>query len=111
MNHVIKELDLTDNWIGEEGGITLSDSLKLNQVLEKLVLNQNRLGYAGCKPLLAHLSVTCNLTELHLSQNELDDKITSYIAQLVRSAAGKTLRKLDLSHNNFGEKSGKELVC
>eukprot|EP00549_Striatella_unipunctata_P017742 CAMPEP_0118700044 /NCGR_PEP_ID=MMETSP0800-20121206/16307_1 /TAXON_ID=210618 ORGANISM="Striatella unipunctata, Strain CCMP2910" /NCGR_SAMPLE_ID=MMETSP0800 /ASSEMBLY_ACC=CAM_ASM_000638 /LENGTH=44 /DNA_ID= /DNA_START= /DNA_END= /DNA_ORIENTATION= len=43
----MKELDLLDNWIGDDEVIALADALKTNQYLLTLDLRYNKIGFQG----------------------------------------------------------------
>ncbi|KAK3570175.1 hypothetical protein QTP86_015308 [Hemibagrus guttatus] len=94
----LKELDLSDNTIGDTGVKQLSDLLKDPQCrTEKLRLNKSSITHRGCTDLISALtSNPSHLTELDLSENTLGNSAMDKISTLLQNSSCK-LQKLVLS--------------
>ncbi len=93
----LAELDLADNWLGNEGAAALADWPGA-QALRKLGLRRTGVGDAGAA-VLARSDHLNGLLELHLGENPIHDDGAGALA----TASGlASLKRLDLSYTDIG---------
>ncbi|XP_068630116.1 leucine-rich repeat-containing protein 74B-like [Battus philenor] len=103
LNKYVTILDLTDNWIGEDGCFHLGQMLAENCTLKVLILYGCRIGPGGAKRLLHNLAQNRALRELNLSRNQLKDEGVRYLAKAITQGAD--VCKIDLSYNDLADLS------
>jgi Ran GTPase-activating protein (RanGAP) involved in mRNA processing and transport len=101
-NHsALQALFLWFNPIGGEGAIALAQVLNQSSTLQKLHLWVNNIGAEGAIALAQALEENNTLQHLHLLSNQIGDKGTIALAQALKKY--RTLRTLQLPHNDIGE--------
>ncbi|KAK2181369.1 hypothetical protein NP493_401g02028 [Ridgeia piscesae] len=103
-NPCIQELNLSDNWLGDEGGHYICDMLRENMYISDLNLSENKLGAAFARDLCQVLAVNVSLTHLNLSGNWFDDEAAVYLATAVTKTT--KIEYLNLSGNKLGPAAG-----
>ncbi|MBL8675911.1 MAG: hypothetical protein JNJ47_00550, partial [Alphaproteobacteria bacterium] len=109
VNAVLKELDLSDNAIRDEGVANIGAVLKDNKTLKKLDLSSNAIGDKGGKALAEALKVNTTLQWLNLKYND-------YVGKEFGEALGEalkinnTLQWLNLG-NTFIEDEGAKFLA
>ncbi|GFO32747.1 leucine-rich repeat-containing protein 74b-like [Plakobranchus ocellatus] len=102
-NATINTLDISDNWLGLEGGTAVCQMLRENCFITDLNLSDNRLNV--CAEELCHvIEQNDTLRRVNLSGNQFDDQCAEHLAELIMNTH--KLEGLNLSHNNLGEKAG-----
>ncbi|VDO04845.1 unnamed protein product [Rodentolepis nana] len=110
-NTSIEKLDLSHNWLGDDGLYYLSQTLFENNNFVEIILVNNKISSKMLEQLCDAVSVSPKLKFLDLSENRLDDSAAPFIADLMlvkNSVAhfgrglGETecLKVLDISWNN-----------
>ncbi|KAM5273589.1 leucine-rich repeat-containing protein 74A [Ctenodactylus gundi] len=107
-NTTIIRLELEDNYIMEEGVLSLVDMLHENYYLQELNISNNNLGMEGAKIISDFLQRnTSSLWKLKLSGNNFNDESAALLCQALSS--NYQMQKLDLSHNEFSDTGGEHL--
>ncbi|XP_051833498.1 leucine-rich repeat-containing protein 74A [Antechinus flavipes] len=107
-NTTITRLELEDNWILEEGILSLMQMLHENYYIQELNVSYNHLGSGGAKIITDFLlENTSSLWSIQLAGNNFKDDA----AEMFRNAlvSNYRIKELDLSHNSFSEKGGEQL--
>ncbi|XP_073840267.1 tonsoku-like protein [Musca autumnalis] len=94
----LRSLDLSNNFIQNEGCRQLAKALPTLKNLRSLNLSGNFISSDGLEVVLSSASNLNNLEEVILSQNPLRNDSIRLLDQFCNMSAGKTLRKLHLSH-------------
>lgn len=102
-NRFVTVVDLTDNFIDEDGCYHIGEMLIENITLEELILNGCRIGPEGLKRLLANLHINKSLRKLNLCRNKLGDKGLEYLARSI--FLGADVVDINLSYNELGPNS------
>ncbi|CAG4913168.1 unnamed protein product [Colias eurytheme] len=102
-NKFVTVLDLTDNWISEDGCFHLGEMLIENINLEELNLYGCRIGPEGAKRLFANLHLNRALRRLNLCRNKLGDLGVQFLAKAI--FFGSDITELNLSYNELTAKS------
>ncbi|XP_013189038.1 leucine-rich repeat-containing protein 74B-like [Amyelois transitella] len=103
LNRFVTVLDLTDNWINEDGCFHLGEMLIDNISLRELNLTGCRIGSTGARRLFHNLHLNQALKSLNLSRNDLGDTGVELLAKAIFKGAD--LRQLNLSFNKLSGKS------
>ena len=74
INTTLRELNLSKNFISDEGGKALAEALKINTTLTKLNLSKNSIGNQGASAIAEALKTNTTLTTLDFSWNYIDIK-------------------------------------
>lgn len=107
----LKTLNLCDNNVRTEGCSYLSIALRQNTSLRELSLRLNRLSDETGKILFDAITENEVLEYINLSGNQLATESAQHLASTVLiSSSCKSLIRLDLSGNMFGEEGGKALA-
>lgn len=104
-NKSVTKLDLTDNWINEDGCFHLGEMLLENTTLSELNLHGCRIGAGGAKRLFANLHKNRSLSVINLSRNHLGDIGVQYFAKSI--LFGASVDNINLS---FNELTGKAVI-
>ena len=105
----LKELNLSDNQIGDDGAKELVANLHHCTQLNKLDLGYNEIGYDGAKELAANLHHCTQLNKLDLSGNIIGYDGAKELAANLHHCT--QLNELDLSGNIIGDDGAKELAA
>ena len=81
----LRELNLYENKIGDEGAKALAEALQENQTLTSLVLWDNKIGDEGGKALLEALQKNQTLTTIYLSDNPMSSSLQGSIRAKARA--------------------------
>ena len=84
INSGLRELNLEDNLIGDNGAACLSEALKVNNSLTKLDLSLNKIGDNGATCLSEALKVNNCLTELNLRYNGIGEKAKTCLSEALK---------------------------
>ncbi|WP_375333338.1 hypothetical protein [Candidatus Tisiphia endosymbiont of Xenochironomus xenolabis] len=108
-NKTLTILDLSSNFIGDEGAKAIAEALKKNKTLTSLNLSSNFIGAEGTKAIVEALLVyNSTLASLNLSLNNIKDGAVELIAKMLES--NRTLTNFDLSHNRITVEGIKAIV-
>ncbi|KAL8613986.1 hypothetical protein ACOMHN_023221 [Nucella lapillus] len=102
-NNTILTLDLTDNWLDYEGGLSVCDMLRENCFITDLNLSDNRLKTCAAE-LCQTFMQNSTLKRLSLAGNDFDDRAAEYFAEFI--TAPSKVEYLDLSRNQLCEAAG-----
>ncbi|XP_045785905.1 leucine-rich repeat-containing protein 74A-like [Maniola jurtina] len=102
-NRFVKVLDLTDNWISEDGCYHLGEMLVTNISLEELNLHGCRIGPEGARRLFANVHVNRTLRKINLAENCLTDAGVEFLSKAIY--LGSDIVNINLSHNSLTAKS------
>lgn len=100
-NEVLQIVDLSQNRIGDEGILDLSDGLYLNIHITNLILSYNLFSDIGAIALSDVLKANVSITKLDLSYNNIGAKGAQSLADMVQ--VNFTLKELNLNGNNLGD--------
>ncbi|WP_039454784.1 leucine-rich repeat domain-containing protein [Candidatus Jidaibacter acanthamoebae] len=103
-NETITSLNLSDNNIGEAGGIAIAEALKENKTITSLDLGGNDIGAAGGIAIAEASKENKTITSLNLSDNNIEEAGGIAIAEALKE--NKTITSLDLSGNDIREAGG-----
>lgn len=109
----LQHLNFSDNKIGHDGAIALSDKIIKMKQLESLSLDGNLLGDDSMSEILKSANTLLNLKSLNLSNNALGHKVTdSEFAEALCSLLRNTgsLIELDLSWNNLRGEAAESIL-
>ncbi|MBN3305928.1 DRC5 protein, partial [Amia calva] len=133
-HHVLKELDLSHNIIGDRaaraigklinrsnleklsvydnkirgpGAQAIAYALSRNITLRSLNLRLNRIGDEGGQAIAQALLKNTTLVDLHLGSNELTEPTATALSQVL--VQNKTIKSINLSCNRLGSDGGKQL--
>lgn len=95
------ELDIRNNFIGNEGAKDIADALQTNTTLAVLDLSNNLIGNEGLKYITDALRDNITLAVLNISNNLIGDEDIQEIINGLRQNT--TLARLDLQKNNMNE--------
>ena len=101
LNKVLKELNLSDNKINSNGVAKIADAIKINATLLKLDISHNIISTDGVVAINEYLKFNKTLLELDLSWNKITSSGAVNIAEAFK--INSTLKKLDVSHNNISK--------
>ena len=105
VNGLLTALDLSDNYLKDEGVSAVCKAIQSNKETKLASLNfgVNKIGPVGANALVAMVAVTGSLTSLNLSSNHFGAKGAATLAPAL--AANGSLTSIDLSENaltNYG---------
>lgn len=103
LNRIVKVLDLTSNFISQDGCVHLGEMLGSNKSLKELILSGCRIGPKGALRLCVNLHINQALRKLDLSKNQLGDEGVEYLSNALYYGADFT--ELNLSYNDLTAKS------
>lgn len=103
-NTSVLKLDISDNWLGDKGGLIMCNMLKENIYVTDLSLSDNRLGFGCAEQIGEVIKTNITLTHFTLSGNQFDDKSAIFFADALTKCS--KLEYLNLSHNRLGEVAG-----
>ncbi|XP_008939685.1 PREDICTED: leucine-rich repeat-containing protein 74, partial [Merops nubicus] len=107
-NTTIMHLELEDNCILAEGAIYIAEMLQENSSLQELNISNNHLDTAGAEAIASLLLDDVSyLRALQLSGNNFGEKTAPYFAKALMG--NYKVKELDLSHNVFSENGGQLL--
>lgn len=105
-NQVIKSLCILDSIITEKGIKMIATAIKDSKTLESLLLNGTPLSNVSCEHISEMLNGNTSLKYLHMKECKVSSHGLFVISQALKF--NKTLRRIDLSQNNFDSKYGME---
>ncbi|KAB1277105.1 Leucine-rich repeat-containing protein 74A [Camelus dromedarius] len=107
-NTTVLTLELADNSIMEEGILSLVEMLQENYYLQEMNISDNNLGLEGARILSEFLqNDTSSIFSLQLSGNNFKEESAELFCQAL--SANYRIKTLDLSHNQFSDKTGEYL--
>ncbi|XP_056666607.1 leucine-rich repeat-containing protein 74A isoform X2 [Monodelphis domestica] len=107
-NTTITRLELEDNWILEDGALSLMQMLHENYYIQELNVSGNHLDSKGAKIITDFLTEnTSSLWSIQLAGNDFKDDTAPMFCNAL--TANYRIKVLDLSHNFFSEKGGEQL--
>ena len=108
VNTSLSSLDLSCNSIGDEGANSLAQVLRVNTSLFSLRLQNNSVGPEGVNSLSQALKVNTSLSSLDLNDNSIGDEGANSLAQALR--VNTSLSSLDLTRNSIGDEGANSLA-
>lgn len=108
LNTIVKELDLTDNWLNDDACYHLGQMLLDNVTLEKLNMSGCRIGPDGSRQFFCALPQNKSLRKLDISRNQIGDTGAEYLAKAIFQGAD--VKVMNLSYNNLGGKAASVLA-
>ncbi|XP_036061349.1 leucine-rich repeat-containing protein 74A [Onychomys torridus] len=107
-NTTILKLELEDNYIMDEGILSLMEMLQENYYLQELNVSDNDLGIDGARIISDFLQENnSSLWKLKLSGNNFKEEAAALLCQALSS--NYRIRSLNLSHNQFSDVGGEYL--
>ncbi|XP_052766276.1 leucine-rich repeat-containing protein 74B-like isoform X2 [Mya arenaria] len=103
LDRMATQLLLAGNVIGREGVRFVCDMLRENDYLTCIDLSENGLDSAAAELLASVFRENDTLQSLKLAGNNFKDRDAEHFAAILAIGQFTGLRKLDLSHNNFGD--------
>ena len=107
-NSTLAELNLSSNYIGDEGCAALIEGIHTECKLTVLNLSGNDIGHAGFAKVARSIGSNLVLTNLNLSNNKIGDDGCVALAERIKTNS--TLKVLNLSHNEIGKKGSEALA-
>jgi hypothetical protein len=107
-NKSLRDIDLSDNFLGDEGCKLIADILKTNDSLKDINLSHNVIQSAGFKELSEALKVNITLKKINLSANTARLGEIKMISEAIK--VNKSLTELDLSELGFDLEGTKALA-
>ena len=98
-NETIEELDLSGNFLNEDGIFLVSQSLITNKKIKIMKLSDNRIGNYGMKYISESLKINKVIEEIDLSSNRIDEEGAEYLSEMLES--NDTLNLIDFSFNEI----------
>ena len=100
VNTALQRLDISHNFISDDGGIIIGECLKLNSTLEELYLSDNKITSYAIIEIAEAIKINTTLQKLDVSHNNMLslDGVTA-INECLK--VNKTLKELDLSWNKI----------
>ena len=99
LNGTLKELNLSDNKITDDGIINIADAIKINATLLKLNISHNSISIDGAVAISECLKINKILIELDISWDGITNKGAVNIGEAIK--LNTTLQKLNISYNNI----------
>lgn len=96
VNKYLLILNLSGNFLGDQGVLSICDGLSNNQTLLSLNLSHNELTWEGARALASGLKCT-TLLELILSRNPLKNKGAKAIAEMLAKGSEVGVEVLDIA--------------
>ncbi|XP_052269196.1 leucine-rich repeat-containing protein 74B-like isoform X2 [Dreissena polymorpha] len=103
MDRVSSRLLLAGNFIGTDGIRHVGEMLKENEYLTYVDLSENDLETYAAEVIAGVFKENDNIIALKLSGNQFKDKDAEHFAAILTIGQYTGLKKLDMSHNNFGD--------
>lgn len=107
-NAAITTLNLSRNYIQDDGAKIIANVLKTNATLKNLCLDYNLINDKGIKKIASALSKNLTLTTLSLRYNKINDQGIDYIANSLKENS--TLKSLDLTFTYCTDKGAEHLA-
>ena len=96
-NISLQQLNMSKNNITSEGAMYIAEAIQVNSTLEKLDLSSNAISNDGATTISDSLQLNSSLLELNMSRSEITSLGAKYIAEAIQ--VNTTLEKLNLSSN------------
>lgn len=109
-NTVLKEISMRECFLRKDGAIEFANALQINPALQlrRLNLSQNYVEDEGAKALAAALKAHDNLEDVNLSGNSIGDDGIGALADALKGK--RSLKVLDLSNNSFSDTGAKKIA-
>lgn len=109
-SYCIKYIHLDDCQLGSQGAMGIADATNRNKNIRVISLRNNGIDDDGAKAFgdLIFKYSSINLEDLNLSFNRIGDLGGIKLAQGLSKS--KSLKRLNMKHNNMSAKSGKEFI-
>jgi Ran GTPase-activating protein (RanGAP) involved in mRNA processing and transport len=107
-DNFMKELDLRENQIGDDGAAALAQALTIKQGLLTLDLRENQIGNKGAQSIANALSNQSTLTDLNLSDNQIGNEGAQSLAGSL--TLNTQLKRLLLYANLIGDSGAKSFL-
>ena len=101
INESLKEVNLGGNSITQQGAKSLSEAIQVTKILQILDLSYNRISDDGAAAISDSLKINVSLQELNLQSNNITTEGIKMIAEAIQ--VNTTLQKLDLSWNKISD--------
>jgi len=107
-NTTLKELNLYNNNISQEGVRHLANALKVNNTLKILMLHNNNIGDEGAEYIANMLAVNKSLQKITLNGNNISDEGARSLATSFVVNTG--IQRMWLNYNNITDAGAEKLV-
>ena len=107
VNIALRDLDISQNIISDDGAVVISEYLMMNGTLCMLSISRNKITDEGAKRLAEAIQVNTTLQELNISKNWISKEGVMRIVEAC--TINRTLHKLVCTHNNL-TKSGLAVI-
>lgn len=102
-------IDLSDNFLGNQGTISVADALKINSSTKELMLcGENNIGDEGAEAIAEMLKVNKSLKFINLHINDIGVEGGKALSKALQ--VNSTLEKINLTSNYIGEEGGKSFA-
>ena len=101
INESLKEVNLELNSITQQGAKSLSEAIQVTKILQILDLSYNSISDDGAATISDSLKINVSLQELYLACNNITHEGVKKISEAITMTA--TLQKLDLNNNNISD--------
>jgi Ran GTPase-activating protein (RanGAP) involved in mRNA processing and transport len=107
-NKLIKEINLSNNYLSPDAMKSINDLLIKNSCIEVLDFSGNYIGDEGCKNLDEGIKQNHSLKDLNLSHNNITNTGADYLSNSLKWC--KTLKSLNIIDNSISDKEIQKLV-
>ena len=108
INTKIQKLDMSDNYISDNGAAFISDTLMINESLKEVILRWNSITQQGAKSLSKAIYQTKTLQKLDLYHNDITDDGAAAISDSLK--INESLQELNLADNNITHEGAKKIA-
>ena len=108
INSSLKELDMSDNKISDEGARSSAEVIQVNPTLQRSSKSHNRIPDSGISAISGCLKMNSTLCKLNLSSNRITDRGTQKLAEAIQ--INTTLQELNISMNKITDEGAKILA-
>ncbi|KAL0238004.1 hypothetical protein GEMRC1_012478 [Eukaryota sp. GEM-RC1] len=107
-NSTVTSIDLSWNYIGDEGARALANVMKVNTTVTSINLSRNSISAKGIKVLAEALKVNSAVTSINLGNNSIGDEGAVSLAEMLK--VNSTLVRIDLRINAIRDEGASALA-